>query len=99
VIFLAEKEIAGGELGGKFGIFEPELIETGFVAENGDIVIETLNVGKIPGVKEEVTITKSIFEAVGGKARDIVIGDGEELVIGDFSREDAVSFELAGDDA
>lgn len=94
-----ENEITGGEFGSEFGIFETELVEAGFIAQDDDIVVETFDVGEIPGVIEEVAVAKGIFKAIGGEARDVIIGDREELVIGDFARQDAVFFELASDDA
>ncbi len=94
-----ENEITGGEFGSEFGIFETELVEAGFIAQDDDIVVETFDVGEVPGVIEEVAVTKSIFEAIGGEARNVIIGDREELVIGDFARQNAVFFELASDDA
>lgn len=99
MIFFAERKVAGGEFGGEFSIFKPEFVEASFVAENGDIVIETFDVGEIPGVKEEITVAEGILETVGGETRDVIVGDGEEFVIGDFARENAVFFELTGDDA
>lgn len=94
-----ENEITGGEFGSEFGIFETEFVEARFIAQDDDIIIETFDVGEIPGVIEEVAVRKSIFEAIGGEARDVIIGDREELIIGDFAREDAVFFELTSDDA
>lgn len=99
LITFAKRKVTSGEFGGEFGVFETELIETGFIAQDDDIVVETFDVGEIPGVIEEVAVAKGIFKTIGGEARDVIIGDGEELVIGDFAREDAVFFELASDDA
>lgn len=99
VIIGAKRKVAAGEFGAEFGVLEAELIGAGFVPEDSDIIIETLDFGEIPGVVEEIAIAESIFEAVGGEARDFVIGDGEELVIGDFARENTVFFELVSDHA
>lgn len=99
VVVGAEREVAGGEFGGEFGILETEFIEARFVAENGDIIIKAFDFGESPGVIEEVAVAEGILEAIGGEAGDFVVGDGEEFVIGNFAGEDAVFFELAGDDA
>lgn len=99
LVTLAKREITSGEFGGEFGVFETELVEAGFIAQDDDIVVETFDVGEVPGVIEEVAVTKSVFEAIGGEARNVIIGDREELVIGDFARQNAVFFELASDDA
>lgn len=98
VIFLAEAEIASGEFGGKFGVLEPELIKTVLVAKDSNIVIETLDVREVPSIKEEVAVAESVFKAVGGKTRNVVVGDGEEFVVGNFAGENAVFLKLASDD-
>lgn len=99
VIFFAKRKIASGELGSELGVFKAEFVEAGFVAEDGDVVVETFDVREIPGIKKEVAIAESIFETVSGEAGDIVVGDGEEFVIGDLAGENAILFELAGDGA
>lgn len=99
LVTFAKREIAGGEFGGEFGVFEAKFVETSFIAQDDNIVVEAFDVGEIPGVIEEITIAKGIFEAIGGEARNVIIGDREEFVIGDFARENTIFFELASDDA
>jgi len=99
MILAAEREVASGEFGGEFDVSKPKLVEAGFITQDGDVIIETFDIGEVPGVIEEIAVTKSIFETVGGEARNIVVGDGEEFVIGNFAGENAVFFELAGDGA
>lgn len=95
----AEWKVASGEFGGELGVFEAKFIEAGFVAKDGDIVIKAFDVREIPGVIEEIAVAESVFEAIGGETGYVIIGDGEEFVIGDFAGENAVFFELTSDDA
>lgn len=99
VVIGGKGKIAGSEVGGEFGILEGDFVGAGFVLEDGEIIVEGFNVVKGPGVVKEVAVSKSIFEAVGGEVRLVVVGDGIEMIIGDFARKDAVFFELFHDGA
>lgn len=86
MIFFTEGKVASGEFGGEFDILETKLVEAGFITQDGDVIVEAFDVGEVPGVIEEIAITESVFETVGGKTGNIVVGDREELIVGNFAR-------------
>lgn len=87
-------EILCGELGGDRLSLESDFFEVALVFGDGEVGVESFNLVKGPGVVEEVAVAESIFETVGGERRDIVVGDGIDVIVGDFAGEDAVFLEL-----
>lgn len=88
-----------GEFFADAGGFEADFVDVVFVFQDGEIVGEAFNVVKSPSIIEEITVRESIFETIGGETRNVVVGDGEEVIVGNFAGEDAVFFELAHDGA
>lgn len=88
-----------GEFFADAGGFEADFVDVVFVFQDGEIVGEAFNVVKSPSIIEEITIRESIFETIGGETGNVVVGDGEEMIVGNFAGEDAVFFELAHDGA
>ena len=93
-----KSEVISDEVSGDRGGLESDFVEIIFVFEDGEVGVEGFNLIKRPGVVEEISVTKSIFEAVGGKIRNVVVGDWIDMIIGNFARENVVFFELARND-
>jgi len=81
------------------GVSETKFVKAAFVLEDGEAIIVAFNLVKSEGAEEEKAVGESIFKAVGGEARGFVVSNRIEVIVGDFASEDAVFFELAGDDA
>lgn len=76
---------------------ETEFGDTIFVFQYSDIVIEIAHLGEIPSLIEEEAVREGVFEAIGGEIGDGIVGDGIEMIIGDFAGEDVVLGEEAHD--
>lgn len=53
----------------------------------------------IPSAVEEEAVRKSVFEAVSSKIWCIIVSEREEMIIGNFTGENAIALELAHDSA
>lgn len=98
-IFFEHWEGFDGELTGDFEIAEADFINVVFVFEYSDVVGEASNLVNIPSIIEEETVREGVFKAVSSEIRCGVIGEREEVIVGNFAGEDAVAFELAHDGA
>lgn len=94
-----EGEILGGKVGGDFWGAEGDFVEVLFVLDDSKVLIETGDLVESPDVVMEVAVHEGVFETIGREIRKVVIGDGIEVVIGDFAGEDAVFFEKFHDGA
>lgn len=99
IIDAEERKGSLDELDTTFGGLETDFVESVFVFEDGEVLVEGLNLVEGPGIEKEETITKGIFEPVGSQTRGVIVGDRVDMIIGNFARENIVTFELLHDDA
>lgn len=97
VIVGGKFKVFGGELSSDRRGLEGDFVEVTFVFGDSEVGIESFNLVESPSSVEEVAVAKSVFETVGGEAGNVVVGEREDMVIGDFAGEDAVLFELLVD--
>ncbi len=50
VIDGGEGEITSSEVGGKLGMLEAKFVDIGFIFENGKVLVESFDFGKVPNV-------------------------------------------------
>ncbi len=97
VVFGEEGKSGDDKISGDFGIVEAELVEVLFVFEDAEVGVIFLDFGEVEIMVEEEAVAESVLEAIGGKAGKVIIGDGIEVIVGDFAGENIVAFELASD--
>ncbi len=91
-----EGEVVRRKFGSERWVGETDFVEVVFVFDNSEIVVKRFDLLEGTGGVGEA-VAKSVFKAVGGEARSIIVGDGVNMIIGDLAREDAVFFELTSD--
>lgn len=85
VVMGGEAEVLSGEVGGEFRSLEGELVDTAFVFGDDNVIVEAFDLVKIPDVVIEIAMHESVFETIGGKVGQVVIGNGVEMIIGNFA--------------
>lgn len=51
----------------------------------------------IPNTVKEETVRKGVFKTVSGEVGHVVVGEREEMIVGNLAGEDAITLELAHD--
>lgn len=94
-VFSKEWEGILGEFFSNGGIGKAKFINVVLIFKHGEIIRKTLNLVESPSFVSEITVGQSVFNAVGGETRKVVIGEWIEAIIRDFTGHDFVAFELA----